>query len=145
MAPTLESVAALPPGPELDALVIEHVMGWPVDDYGLTFGVTRYRRSEKWGDFAIPDPADPHWAWCPSRDWNAMGQAIAKYQEREYGSAMSLVPRGHDLARVEVVWLSGQPMPPDCFLSGAWLNVYGATLPHAVCRALLFVTLAVKG
>jgi len=117
------------PGPELDALVAEKVMGWSVSEDGTV-----------WRDESLKYPDRlPLLEWHPSTQIGDAWQVVEKVKETT-GGALMIISRAKDAlvawAPFDAQWeeTSRNPMTMRVLLSS---YVEAPTVPHAICLAAL--------
>jgi len=140
---TKEEILAMEPGPELDALVAERVMGHPMPDFIPEDALDLYLAGapihyDSWTCVCRYDEGDiPKWVPDPySTDISAAWPVIEKVMEQKHCHCkIDVYPDG--LGNVKFTKATG-PFTPDEILAWAGVN-NDMTVPEAICKAALIV------
>lgn len=119
------------PGPELDALVAEKVMGWHRSGDDLWAQWLKEDGSETWYYVQAPTLDTACRDWEPSRDIRAAWEVVLAVWDR--GLGWMLVAPNHDGSKWEA-YQATSCADPDF---GDWCVPNGQTAPHAICLAAL--------
>lgn len=110
-------IDAMQPGPELDALVAEKVMGWePIDKLNDGSLATEYRK-------------ECRRSWHPSTSIEAAWEVVAKWPQDKF---MFTLHRSGDMTWTAMFLRYGEPKP----LPRSW-EARAKIAPEAICKAAL--------
>lgn len=139
--PTL-NIDALQSGPELNAQVAEHVMGWKwLNPEGAAVIMPPDYKSGKYGS-VIANAPDADQYTPRSREWDCAWAVLPRYSEdiaSAWGVFMHFLDTHKGIyhtQRSSLGWTLGQPMEWHCTI-GATNTVIADTAPLAICRAAL--------